>query len=575
MKYPEIRDNNFYEKITRLFKEYKTPARKKTFEEICFPKTFKLQLPQLFVSHFINPDTPYKGLLVYHQIGSGKSITAIRVAEEWKHYKRIIVLVPASLKGNFRGELRTPATGNEYLKSDERKKLNVLHPSDPEYIKIIKKSDERIDQYYTIYSYNKYNKLALDGKINLKNTLLIIDEIQNMVSEGGSFYQTLYDQIQNAPSDLRIILLSATPMFDKPQEIALTMNLLRLPKELPIGNNFNKNFISIKRTVNGKYNFHIKNVDLFKSYIKGYVSYFRGAPNYVFPETKIKYVKCEMSDFQFNSYMSVIRNEEKSNDMSRVKLNLAKELSVKDLPNNFFIGTRIVSNVVFPNKKINEAGFNSFKDTYITEKLDIYSAKFYKMVKKIKKAQKIFIYSGFKGYGGIKSLVRVLETFGYKNYLKHGEGKKRYALWTGDESIKLKNEIKAVYNQKNNLDGSKLKIIISSPSGKEGLSLFGVRQLHILEPYWNNARIAQVLGRGSRFCSHKDLPEEERYLNVYVYIATYQDVETVDLYINYLAKQKQKLVSEFERCIKEAAVDCELNYYANVYEGDEPIKCDK
>ena len=110
-----------------------------------------------------------------------KSITAIRVAEERKYYKKIMVLVPASLKGNFRGELRTPATGSEYLKPEERKKLANLHPSDPEFINIIQKSDERIDQYYTIYSYNKFTELALDGKINLKNILIIVDEIQNMV----------------------------------------------------------------------------------------------------------------------------------------------------------------------------------------------------------------------------------------------------------------------------------------------------------------------------------------------------------------------------------------------------------
>lgn len=575
MRYPEAEDNKFNEKISRLFDVYRTPKKKKTFDEICFPKEFRLQLPQLFVSHFIHPNTPYKGLLVYHQIGSGKSITAIRVAEEWKHYKKIIVLVPASLKGNFRGELRTQATGNAYLTLDERKKIQELHPSHPEFLRIIQKSDERIDQYYTIYSYNKFSELALEGKINLKNTLLIVDEIQNMVSEGGSFYESLHEQIQNAPDDLRIILLSATPMFDKPHEIALTLNLLRLPKEMPIGKNFDKTFIQITKTIGGKYNYKMKNIGLFKNYIRGYVSYFKGAPTYVFPDTNIKYIKCEMSDFQFNAYMAVLKNENKDYDQSRAKFEIAKELSVKDLPNNFFIGTRIVSNIVFPNKKINEAGFNSFRGKYITENLETYSIKFYKIIKKIKKPQKVFIYSGFKGYGGIKSLVRVLEEYGYKNYLQYGEGKKRFALWTGDESIKKKNEIKAVYNQTNNLDGSRLKIIISSPSGKEGLSLFGVRQLHILEPYWNNARIAQVLGRGSRFCSHKDLPEEERYLNVYVYIATYQDIETVDRYINYLAKQKQKLVSEFEKVIKESAVDCELNYYANVSGNNDNIICDK
>ncbi|ARF08889.1 SNF2-like helicase [Catovirus CTV1] len=575
MKYPKIEDNNFYEKINKLFSYYKTPKKKKSFDEICFPKEFKLQLPQLFVSHFIHPNTPYKGLLVYHKIGSGKSITAIRVAEEWKHYKKIMVLVPASLKGNFRGELRTPATGNEYLKKEEREKLSKLQPNDSEYTEIIKKSDERIDKYYTIYSYNKFTELALDGKINLKNTLLIIDEIQNMVSEEGNFYNVLYEQISNAPKDLRIILLSATPMFDKPHEIALTMNLLRLPKEMPTGRKFDKSFIQIKKTVSGKYNYHLKNVDQFKQYIRGYISYFQGAPSYVFPETKIKYIKCEMSDFQFQAYRDVIRGEERNYDMSRIKYDIAEELSVRDLPNNFFIGTRIVSNIVFPNKKINEAGYNSLKEKHIKEQLEKYSIKFFKIIKKIRKKEKIFIYSGFKGYGGIKSLVKVLETFGYKNYLEHGQGTKRFALWTGDQNIKQKNEIKAIYNQKSNMDGSKLKIIIGSSAIKEGVSLLGLKQIHILEPYWNFQRLFQVIGRGSRFCSHKDLPIEERYLNVYIYVATREEIETVDLYLNYLAKQKLKLVREFEKIVKEAAIDCELNYYANINENEEPIVCDK
>jgi hypothetical protein len=56
-----------------------------------------------------------------------------------------------------------------------------------------------------------------------------------------------------------------------------------------------------------------KRLDLFKETVKGYISYFRGAPPYVFPEIKIKYVKCEMSSFQFASYKAILRNEESVN----------------------------------------------------------------------------------------------------------------------------------------------------------------------------------------------------------------------------------------------------------------------
>ena len=108
---------------------------------------------------------------------------------------------------------------------------------------------------------------------------------------------------------------------------------------------------------------------------------------------------------------------------------------VATLPNNFFIGTRIVSNVVFPNKKINEQGFESFKGKCITDHLEKYSIKFYKIFQRINKVTgKVFVYSGFKEYGGLKSFIRVLEEFGYKDYLKHGEGKKRFAVWSGDDA---------------------------------------------------------------------------------------------------------------------------------------------
>lgn len=101
--------------------------------------------------------------------------------------EKIIVLVPASLIGNFRDELRSRCAGDSYLTDKERKRLKVLHPTSDEYIKIISKSDAKIDKFYTIYSYNKFVMLAKDGKIDLKNTLLIIDEIQNMVSQKDHF----------------------------------------------------------------------------------------------------------------------------------------------------------------------------------------------------------------------------------------------------------------------------------------------------------------------------------------------------------------------------------------------------
>lgn len=574
-KYPKVSDKDFYKRINKLYKPFKISSKRKTFNEICFPEKYELQKPQMFVSKYINPKSPYKGVLVYHRIGSGKTCTSIRICEEWKRVRRIIVLLPASLIAGFRNELRSKCAEDNYLNDKERNELKKLHPSSERYKEIIKKSDERIDEYYNIYSYNKFFMMLDNKEINLRNTLLVIDEIQNVVSEEGTYYNKLHEVIKKSPKDLRLVIMSATPMFDKPSEIALTMNLLDIPNEMPIGVDFIKEFIDIRKTKTGKYNLNIKNQDKFKEYVKGFISYFRGAPPYAFPEMKIKIVKCEMSEFQLSAYESVLKNEEKQMKLKRATI--IDSLKVGDLPNSFYLGTRYVSNVVFPNKKINEEGFKSFKDETIIKHLKKYSTKFYEIMNKINtKGGKTFVYSNFKEYGGIKSFVKVLEEFGYKNYMDNGEGRKRFAIFSGDENIKQKDEIRAVYNQKSNLDGSKLKILILSPSAKEGLSLFGVRNAHILEPYWNWSRILQIVGRGSRFCSHKDLEKDKRNIKIYIYCATHAKIkDSVDEHILYLAKQKNKIINEFEKLLKEMAIDCELFKNANVYKGEEDIQCQK
>lgn len=564
MKYPDIKSKKFYKDINKIYKKYKIPKKKKTFNEICMPKKYELQLPQQFLSQFINPTTPYKGVLVYHRIGAGKTCTAVRVGEVFKKYRKIIVVLPASLKGNFRTELRSQCAGEEYITNAERNELKKIHPSEQKYKDIIKKTDERIDKYYKIYSYNKFIEYVQNNKIKLNNTLLIIDEIQNMVSEEGTYYNELYKLIKNAPTDLRTILLSATPMFDKPNELGLTINLLRPSTEFPVGTDFDKKFIKSTLKSNGEYNIRTKNMDKFKSIIKGYISFFRGAPAYVFPEMKIKYVRCEMSDFQYASYKAILRNES-SSSLNRIKKRVNKKLNVSELPNNFFIGTRYVSNIVFPNKKVGDEGLESFTKLKILNGLEKYSTKFHNMINRINRATgKVFIYSSFKEYAGLKSFIRVLEAYGYKDYAQYGEGTKRFAIWSGDENMAYKEEIKTVYNMEKNLNGSKLKIILGSSSIKEGVSFKGVRQVHIIDPYWNLPRLEQVIGRASRFCSHKDLPKEKRTVKVYIYLSVCEkDPETIDQYIYKLSLRKNKLVNEFERAIKESAIDCELNFNAN------------
>jgi len=557
-----------YNDINIKFKKFKLNTSNDSMKKICLPKKFKLQPSQKFLGDYFKLKKIHSGLLVYHKIGAGKTCTAINMAEQYKKKLKLMIVLPASLIGNFRDELRSKCPGDEYITEKNRKKLMKLKPSDKQFQKIINISNKKIDKYYNILSYHKFVILAKKNKINLDDTLLIIDEIQNMISMTGTFYKNLKKAVYKANKKFKIILLSATPMFDKPNEIALTLNLLKPLTLFPIGTEFNNMFLSICHNKNGPY-YKVKQIKKFKEMIKYLVSYYRGAPPQAFPIENFKVIKCKMNDFQYKSYLTVLSNEKKYLKGS------FRNVDILHLPNNFFIGPRMISNISFPNKSFNLTGFRSLtRKTLQMGNIKNYSIKFYKILKKIKYSEgPIFIYSNFKEYGGIRSFIKFIKVHGYKNYKDYGEGNKRFAVWTGDEKHKIKEEIKYIYNHYSNKNGNKIKIMLGSPSIKEGISLLRVDQVHIMEPYWNLSRILQIIGRAIRHCSHKDLPVRRREVDVFLYLATYPNKKTIDQYIWYLAKKKSKLIAHFEKALKEMAIDCKLFYNRNVYKDEDPLQC--
>jgi superfamily II DNA or RNA helicase len=556
--------------ITKQYKKYKLKNTKETMKDFCLPKKFKLQPQQEFIPQYLwDNKSKVNGLLLFHNIGSGKTCTAINIGEKFKNKMNIIIVLPASLIGNFKDELRSkcPNGKDTYMSEKDRNKLKELDFTDIEYKNIILKSDKEIEKYYTIYSYHKFVDLVHENKIKLKNTLLIIDEIQNMISLTGTFYKTLSNIINKTDNSLKLILLSATPMFDRPIEIGLTLNLLRPPKLFPLGADFNNNFLTTINTDKGIY-YKTINMDIFRELSHGLVSYYRGAPPQAYPKMEFKVVRCTMNDFQYKSYLTVLSTNKKGS---------FKDVDILKLPSDFLLGPRMISNLAFPNKSIGHVGFSSFKNNILQlSNVEKYSIKFSKILKKIKKSEgPIFVYSNFKDIGGLKSFIKFIEYHGYKNYKTFGEGKKRFAVWSGDESHAVKEEIKSVFNQKDNQDGSSIKIILGSPSIKEGVSLLRVDQVHILEPYWNMSRILQIIGRAIRFCSHKDVIKSKQLVKVYLYLATHpKEKISTDQYIWSLAKQKQKLIEQFEHVLKENAIDCKLFHTRNEFKTDEnKIKC--
>jgi len=178
---------------------------------------------------------------------------------------------------------------------------------------------------------------------------------------------------------------------------------------------------------------------------------------------------------------------------------------------------------------------------------------------------KVMVYTNYVVMEGIDMMKIYYRLIGFNDYTiaKENSG---YCEYHGRIDPKDRVKIKNMFNDDNNIRGNKCKVILLSPSATEGIQLYNIRQEHIMEPYWTEVRIYQVIGRGIRQCSHKQLPISERVVNVYRYKIikpTQLDPDdtvrvTTDEYIEDQAKAKANLIESFLSAMKEIAVDCEL-----------------
>ena len=61
---------------------------------------------QKIVRDYISTYSPYRGVLLFHGLGSGKTCSSVAIAEGLKSDKQIIVMTPASLRTNYIEELK-------------------------------------------------------------------------------------------------------------------------------------------------------------------------------------------------------------------------------------------------------------------------------------------------------------------------------------------------------------------------------------------------------------------------------------------------------------------------------------
>ena len=142
---------------------------------------------QKIVQTYLNSYTPYRGLLLYHGLGSGKTCSSISIIEGMKHDKKIYVMTPASLQQNYRTQLQFCGdkifkTNNNWIKLDAKDKHDMIYKLFKEYLYLDKDKNDMtkyMDKYNSVWVIHDngtpYTSLNPQEKIQINEfiTLLI------------------------------------------------------------------------------------------------------------------------------------------------------------------------------------------------------------------------------------------------------------------------------------------------------------------------------------------------------------------------------------------------------------------
>ena len=138
-----------------------------------------------------------------------------------------------------------------------------------------------------------------------------------------------------------------------------------------------------------------------------------------------------------------------------------------------------------------------------------------------------------------------------------------------DENKKILDNI---FNHVDNANGKNIKLVLGSRVINEGISLFNIKDVHILDVHYNLGKVDQAIGRAIRFCSHYDIMTENNIypeVNVYRYVVSLQnDKLSTEEEMYRKAELKHIMVKHVERILKQCAIDCPLNIESNITKED-------
>lgn len=660
---------------------------KEESDKLCMSE-FELMPHQNFVKNFLSLDTPYKSLLLYHGLGTGKTCSAIGVAEEYRKKimntnlrhnkntnKKIIVVAFPDVINNFRTQLFDESklkfqngvwtinscVGESLLREINPTNLQHLNRSD-----IVDNINQVIKRSYTFRGYTAFSKewsnkfytsndndeKRLQAKVKkyFNDTLIIVDEVHNIrkTNENDRTKTAeLLMTIAKYSENMLLLLLSATPMFNSHEEIIWLTNLLNM--------NDGKEKLKISDIFKNGHFKSIESKDLLKQRIMGYVSYVRGENPYTFPyriyaknsdyiegykwslpkmqmngklitkneemnTIKEKMFMNTISDFQHSAYVSCMSKISKEVKSLGTNYNIEKESflselnssiealnfvypksTVDDGANNYILGkVGLYETMNYKTMKTelpykydfeyNESIKEQYGKIFSQEHLHKYSGKLSSISNIIKNANGIIIIYTRLIDSGAVPIALVLEEMGFRKYSKIQNTRTllkdppeeidsltmtsrsemgdttnfsaaKYIMITGDKEYSPNNkEDVQELNKVENANGKNIKVVIISRAGGEGIDYKNIRQIHVLDPWFNLNRIEQIIGRGVRNLSHCALPFEDRNVEIFLHATQLKDDnEAADLYLYRYAEKKSIRIGKITRMLKENSVDCILN----------------
>lgn len=514
---------------------------------------------QEFVRRYLSPYTPYKGLLVFHSLGSGKSLICISVAVDHYLYdgkKCLIVTKGSSGRENFKKEIEHYYEMGKFSADKYPDKGIKITPR--EYAKIF------VMNHYMALHNSICAMTDRDIMAQFSNMIFVFDEIHNIrqlkIIGDDSSKSHVYDSLKRIiklANNTKIMLATATPMTNDIGQLNSTISLLT-------DDDSYHGIISYNTEIKDKPTKIFHGVDGYLTDTKVYLSQMIGhqRQHHIMEQRKgtpkdIYRMLTHVSLFAFPESGMYGRTIYDKHILEPTKY--SKEI----IP----VKSRIKKTVTYTMYKI----VDKYRKYLTGDGLRECSSKYWELMdileNKHPNVGPIFVFVEEVRGSGLLLLANIFEAHGYELYVGQnlqsiGKGK-RFTICVGDQSV-VPNQLDRLdgFNHKRNINGEYVRVLIGSKVVGESITLRNVRMFHVMTIHWNDSTIEQAVGRVVRSGSHSDLAEHERKVDIFIHAAICDNVDSgkmggegTDVYKLAICSNKQRMIYKMENKLRKHAVD--------------------